>query len=100
MGLNLHCCRLGRVCQSDGEHPLWDRTRYRGDWTFLDFLYDTKGMLETSLGEDGESYHRPADIPAARLFVEKMFVDFTKDRLLSLLDILEQEPTYWLYASS
>ena len=100
MGLSLHCCRLSYVYRPGGEYPEWDYVRHTGDRAFWDFLCETEGMLDTSLGEDGELYHRPADIPAARAFVENISGDFQKERLLSLLDILEREPTYWLYASS
>ena len=101
MGLHLHCCLLGRVYQEGGEHPTWDWLRYDGDREFWDFLCDTEGMLDSTLGSDGECYHRPADIARAKAWVLATFPEkhFPQIRLLHLLGILDLEPTYWLYAS-
>jgi hypothetical protein len=89
--MGIHLC----IQTTNGrDHPEWDFTRMHGDRDFVQLMFD---LPSAKAGEVGE-YTRPADIGAWRTAVAE--VEWPNEgRYEALLDILEREPSYWIYVS-
>lgn len=92
MGLNI-CLH-----KQDGTgHPHWDDGRFGHDRQFPSLINWEKTESLTNRYQEEYGF-RPTNIPELRLALEQLDWD-DKERYLHLLDLLEQEPTSYLYFS-
>ncbi len=95
MGLNICVQRPDHT----GDHPRWNWTRMVGDREFAKLVSKLPKVTKGPNGYgDDWIFIRPADFQARRDAIAK--VEWPNEgRFESLLDILENEPEYWIYFS-
>jgi hypothetical protein len=79
------------------EHPTWDWIRHAGDRDFPAFV-SLLPAVKHWVDPDDAPHMRPADIATWRAALAAREWP-NPGRFEQLLDILEQEPDYWLYFS-
>lgn len=89
MGLNI-------AIQKNGvDHPEWDSSRFAGDREFPSFMRGLPQIVKTSLGSEDPEY-RPGDFAAWRAAIASREWP-NPGRFEKMMDLLEQNPDYWLY---
>lgn len=89
MGIHLCCQTLDYK-----DHPNWDWIRHAGDRDFVSMLRELPNTLH---GSDND-FMRPTDFKVWREAVAKVQWP-NPGRIEHLLDILEADPSYYIYVS-
>lgn len=89
MGINISLYKGNR------EHPDWDSARYSGDRDFAGML-DKLPHVRRGDEFEGEYLYRPSDFAAWRREIAAR--DWPNPgRFERMVDLLEQDPDYWIY---
>ncbi|MEV4934380.1 hypothetical protein [Sphingobium sp. LSP13-1-1.1] len=95
MGLNILVTKLSSLRDS---HPDWDDMKYGGDRQAALLMHSLPiETVDLSTGyPDVEPYYRPTDFAAWR---DAPWPEENSDRWQHLINILEADPSYWIYLS-
>lgn len=93
MGLNICVYRLPEAREVPASQ--WDWARHGGDSVFTSLFNDVR--MEETINKYGDVYIRPVDFDCLRIEMRKH--ETLQDRHFQLVDMLQKDPSLWIYVS-